>query len=279
MSEEDTQKQLDRLDGIEPSEEVLDVVASPVEETPVETPASKLSFEEWLGSVDDDYKNELQNRIQHATSEWIHNEYGELTPIIDEIQANPELKKALSKLTNKELREFLLNDAVAIWESTNPAPAKQEFAIPKEIEDRLSAAENELSSRKRQEQEAAYFNHRQREVEAMKNEYPELRFEKLDNSDAAFKKFSYIVDRAEERTTTNMARGINKTVSYKEVYDELRAIEVARPSTTKIENTSQPADPRNMQAPRNAVESQQQKLERIKKAGGFKAIAARESGY
>lgn len=266
---EDTAKQENKLDNIEPTIE-------PAIETSTETAPSKLSFDEWINTVDDDYKTELQSRVVNATNEFIHSKYGELTPILDEIENSPELMKALSKLSDKDLRDFLLNDGIQVYESSLKSTSEI-TPVNKELENKLAAIESKLSAKEKQEQDAAYFNYRRNEVQAMQNEYPELRFEKADKADPGYRKFEYLVDQAETRTQLNYARGVNKSVSYKEVYDELRQFENNRPTPTKIENTSS-TNPKDQQAPQTITDSKKKLFDKVKRAGSFAKYAEMLSG-
>ena len=245
-----------------------DTETSPKTETAPKTEEVSKPFDldEWLGTIPDEAKNGINERASTNFQNFINQKYGDIMPLIEEIENDPTLIKQLSKLTNKELRDFVFNDAYGIFEGT-PAPVKETPQIPKEFEDKVTALETKIERQERETQEKAYVASRQQELTAMLTEYPELRFQKQDKSDPAYRLGDYLINLAEERTARNFAKGINKTVSYREVYEEYRSLQNNTPPQS-IPNTT-PSGPPKTQAPTNIVESKQRFLEEVKKAGGF----------
>jgi hypothetical protein len=300
---EDTQSMLDKLDAVETTVEssapeigIDDVEIVETEKLPKTEvkPASQLgyqeyletlTFDEFLGIFPDKHKIEISNRVNNITEKNIKDRFGRLNPLIEELQKNPKLMDQLEKLNDKDLREFLLEAGIEAYEEVNPGHVKkfQQDTKEREYQDKIAGYEADLTKRQREKAQAEYTERRIRERDAMLNDFPELRYtmekvQKGDYSEPEFKKFAYIVDRAQEKTDLNYARGIQKEVSMREVYEEIRALENSRPNTTKIENSSTGASSaKSQQAPKSATEG----LAKLKKTFGnsaFKAIAARDSG-
>jgi hypothetical protein len=301
---EDTQSMLDKLDAVESSIEIgIDAVEAieSVEEVETEKPTPKteikpatqlgyaeyletLTFDEFLGIFPDKHKIEISNRVNNITENNIRQRFGRLNPLIEEIQKNPKLMDQLEKLNDKDLREFLLEAGIDAYEEVNPGH-RQKFEqdkLKREYEDKIAVYEADLTKRQRATADEDYKYRRIKERDAMVNEHPDLRYtmekvQKGDYSEPEYRKFCYIVDRAQEKTDLNYARGIQKEVSFEEVYQEISALEKSRPNTTKIEASTGPSV-KSQQAPQSATEG----LAKLKKSVGsgsaFKALAARESG-
>jgi hypothetical protein len=184
------------------------------------------------------------------------------------------------RLSEKELRQFVLNDGVDVYDRTRAAerPADTERS-PREIELEANVArlQGERDAAEMAKKTAAYEQARTTEMQALWNEYPDLRFQKADPTDAAYRKTLHIAEIAEARTKDNYERGIAKVVSYKEVATELNEI-MGRATPPGAPATSRDQIPQTKpQAPTSAVESKQRMKDTIERAGGFRNLAAASS--
>jgi hypothetical protein len=265
-------------------------------------PASDaFDFETEYAKLDPKLRTEFETRVgQRAWDSYNHaleQEYGDLLPLVVEAKQNPEFRKKLTRLTDKELRDFLLDSGIEVYERTHaalsddvPAGVTEDPRI-KQLTDRTAALEGEILNERATRVAEAYAKTREQEARALMAEVgDDLKFEKPD--DPGYKRMNHVVTIAEQRSEiaarkagidtskpTWLADAVAKSVkmpTYREVYDELaeilgRSAPPAAPSTSR--SGPPPAQP---QAPRTAAEGRERALALLKQRGGFAAIAGRK---
>ena len=217
--------------------------------------------------------------------------YSDILPLIVEAENDPKLRKALGGLTKKEIREFLFDQALPIYERNNtPPPAAGEGAPPQDFRDsRVDVLEEQFATERGQRAFDRYTAGRNSELVALQNEIGDtLRWQSQD--DASYKFVNHLIKVSEDRferaartagvdtsKVTWIADAIDKGVkppSYREAYQELNEI-YNRQAPPTVPATARSGPPERPQAPRTATEGKARAMAELQRAGGFSKLAAR----
>lgn len=291
FSEEVDKSRGDR--AIDPAHDLADKVGAGKTSNDVEKPADeKFDFDAWDKTVPDEARNEYNRRAYDAYNSQLGEAYGDVLPFVAQIKDNPELRgllkeasedpellKFMGSLSKKELRDFVRESAIPVYERTfTDAPGDPPARATRTDDDRVAKLEAKINERDTQDRNERYAAGREREFKALMNEAgDDLKW--TSEKDPGYRLASHLIKIAEDRTERYAAAGRNQVVTYKEVYDEYKATQAGRgdpppaaPATTTASATSGP------QAPRSAAEGKQMALDRAKRAGGFRNLAVTASG-
>lgn len=252
--------------------------AAPVA-TNISATTEQFDYAKWYEAQPEEAINEVANRVYQAAytdiNKRLTDEFGEdLLPILVEAKNDPELRKALKSYVkdDPELRKFLFGPAVDAYRATTRTEPTTGVADDNPLKKELDEVKGKLEAQENERQLQAYVQHRNAELEALQREAPELRFEKADPSDPAFRLASHVAEVAEERT-----RRFGKNVAYKDVYLELRDV-IHREKPAAAPATSRNTAPPKPQPPKTQAEGRDRALETLKRAGGIAGLARAAGG-
>jgi hypothetical protein len=265
---------------------------------------------EWT-KLPDDLRNGFVDRFNTQYANALRDQYGDLVPLIEEVQKNPNLRATLAaaatdpelreyladpksrdeikQLTRKELREFLFGqgenpNAVQLFDKYNRQIESD--TTPKDANsERLDALERKYQGEVDSREHQGYISSRQREVQALLAEFPELKSNQ--------KQFQHVLEWGEDRFEQAAARAGIDTNLQRNPYWPAQALRkgvkppqyrdgqayyaevLARPKTPTAPATSEAKPPANPQAPRSVSEGRKRGLELLKKSGGFNSMVKR----
>jgi hypothetical protein len=276
--------------------------AIPAVETPaVETPpADDYDFDKSYGGLPERLRKDAEERYMRTAYESFNaalaQEYGDILPIIAEAKSDPAFRKALSRLSEKDLRQFLFENALPVYEKSTSVAAQpgdiQTDPKVAELEKTVESLQQKISIGEAQTAYDRYATNRTREFEALRNEAgDELTWQT--DKDAGYKLADHLIKIAEDRSEraaratgidttqpTWYAEALSRNVrmpSYREVYDEWK--EIAGRSAPPAAPAGSSAEPpaRSGQAPRDASEGRERALKLLKQTGGLRGLATTAS--
>jgi hypothetical protein len=203
----------------------------------------------------------------------------ELYDLAAEVLADPDVRATVQKLklTNKELRTWLVDTAVSIYEdpryntaaSIAPAPSAEPPKDPR-VDQILARQEAE----DRQRAVESYQTRRANELSALINEAPVLRYDPAQPDSASYKRVSEIMDYAEGLETR-----LGRPVTYKEAYERIQGIYGAEPTLPpSVPHQTSGYEPPRREPPATKAESNRRMKETLEKYGGLTGLARSMGG-
>ncbi len=270
----------------------LEAVTAPLS-TEEKPPADEAwDFDKAWGATDERLRKAAEERIYTDAygryNKAIEAEYGDLLPILVAAKEDPALRKRLAKLTDKQVRDFLFDQALDVYDKTHiEEPA--EGPKPDANAERLTALESKLDNDARERKYDKYVEGLATEFGALRNEFADdLNFSS--DKDPQYKRANHLFKVWDTRFAASAARaGVNinraphlwvtealdkgiKAPTYRELYDELHEVEGrSRPPAAPVGDD---AGPPKIQAPRTAAEGRERALQLVKRAGGINGLQA-----
>ena len=247
--------------------------AAPARKTPEE------EYAEWYQSLDADKRGMLERNVvtNHATA--LAEQFGpEVTQVLAEVNRDPELKKALSRMSDAKAREWILKTAFPIYDDERfAAPRGSDAAtVPANPQfDELAGTVKALKAKDEAREQQQHLEALRLERVALEEKFPELKWS--DPNSKEYKRTLAIV----EETMDRRAKG--RAVSMADVYNEYKdmwdfqASPEAATYTRKIPATSSAAIT-GPQAPRTKFESRAGINAMLDKHGSIGHLAAALKG-
>ena len=189
--------------------------------TPAPTePAAKtpdeLYQEQWAALPEDFREQYAQNIIRDVNANITENLGPEITAVLAEVGADPELKKALSRMSDKKAREWILKTAFPIYDDerfASPVGGDGTPAPNPQLEE-LTKTVTSLKTEREVEKQKTALEALQNERIALENTFPELKWS--DPNSKEYKRTLAVVEETMER------RAKGKPVTMAEVYSEYK---------------------------------------------------------
>ncbi len=246
-------------------------VVSPSGAEPVAdaAPDSSDPYEKWVETAPKEYREKYAQSIQNAHANALAAHYGpEVTSLLAEASADPDFRRKLGRLSDKDRRKFLLEAADAVYDAQSGGEPQGNPQLEK-IEKSVTELSQHVSAREQQESEQRYIANRQAERDALLAKFPELRWS--DPASAPARRLTAVIETAEIAS-----RASGKPVSYAEQYEQMRSMwqeQAANPAPTPIRSQAGSAVP-NRQAPKNKVDARAAMNAELQKFGGLSGLAA-----
>lgn len=245
--------------------------AAKTDEKPADEPDEETAYKTWFEAQPENYRTKFATNVVQWQSAQLGEFYGpEVSAVLEDIRKDPELKKKVSRLTDKQFREYLFNTAAEIYDDPRfGRPVAGDAEIPVDPATRaLTEKVEQLEQKETQRIHQQYLDSRQNEYGALLNTFPELRFEKA--TDKVGKRVAAIIDTAEERS-----QKAGKKISYADVYTEMKAMwddQAGNPAPRGIPATS-PTEIPKPQAPRTKVDARANIDATLQKHGSLSNLA------
>lgn len=225
----------------------------PAAEAEAET---KDDYETWFNAQPAERREEFARNVANGYANSLAELYGpEVSSVLAEVRSSPELKKKFERLSKTEVRDWLFNTALDIYEDPKYAgepEAERPDSRYTALEEKYNALESKLTAAEETKLVESYTAERQTEYQALVNTYPELRFE--DPNSKVGKRVTAVIEDAEEKS-----RKAGRKIAYADVYVGLKDMWDAQeenPPPRPVPATSASAkDVPRPQAPRTKVET------------------------
>lgn len=225
-------------------------------------------FQAWVESAPEEYRDKFAQSVVERHAQALAAHYGpEVSALLEEAGKDPDFRRKLGRLTDKERRKFLLESADAIYDAQQgDAPENGKLDA---IDQKLVGLEQRMTKAQEDERRERYIADRKSEHEALLAKFPELRWS--DPASPQARRLQAVIEEAEIRS-----QKAQKPVAYGTVYEEMKAMwadQEASPPRAPIRSQGGNAPP-NRQAPKNRVEARNSMNAELNKYGGLSALAA-----
>ena len=236
---------------------------------PAKTPDEE--YDEWEAALPADKRDRFRERTIQRQAEGLAEFYGpEISQVLTDVAADPELKKMLGRMSDKKAREWVQKTAMAIYDDerfASPTAADGPVREDPRVEE-LGKEVRALKKRDEDRDAAAALESLRRERVALENTFPELRW-----TDLASKEYKRVLAVVEE---TQDRRAAGKPVSMADVYAEYKDMwdwQGANPPPKPAPATSS-REVTGPQAPRTKFESRAAINAQLDKHGSIGQLAA-----
>lgn len=245
-----------------------------------ETPVTEQSetYEQWFEkqpkAFRDRFEQEAYDRNARGLSEFYGPEIGQL---LDEIRENPDLKKHVARMTDKQYREWVAQTVEPIYDDPRYRPQNngngggaavdQNFT---KIEKKVDDIDKRLADADIDRQRREYTAQRKTEYQALINTFPELQWS--DQNSPQYRRLEAIIEYAEDQSVKT-----NKVVSYADSYQRFKNMwedQEREPAPRPVPAQQSKSEPSKPQAPRTKVEARDRMMATLNKHGGLAALSA-----
>lgn len=272
---------------------------------PAGTPGTEtFDFDAEWNKLPERLRTEATQRLYDGYNNALSQQYGDVLPLFVEANKNanlratlaaaandPELRDLLAdptardqikRLTKKELREFLFGDAVTAYEkyALPETPGRAPEKDPRDA--RIEQLEAKFQSDVDQRESGGYVGNRQREVNALLGEFPQLKEDQkllehvVTNAETQFESAALRagIDTSQKNPgwPAQALRAGIKPTSYREAWQYYAEV-LGRSAPPAAPGTSPATAPQPPQAPRDASEGKQRALKLLQSTGGLKGLA------
>lgn len=244
---------------------------TPAPAAAVAPPENEETYEKWFEKQPEKFRAQFAENVVSHQAQKLAEFYGpEISGIMQEVAQDPELKKRLARLSDKQLREWLLDTAAGIYDGYAPGGTAQPAGEDSALSGRLEKLESRLEKDEQERANQAYIAERRTEYEALLNTFPELKWS--DQNSPAYKRAAAVLDQAE-----NESRSTGRKVSYADTYTKMRDMwewQAKNPPPPHAPAAQASAVPPSPQAPRNKIESKAAIKSQLDKYGSLSALQA-----
>ena len=261
-----TEAEAERLEGL-----VATATGTPAPKPAAEA-APEDDFDTWVAALPEDKRTRYEQAIVQRHAQGLSEYYGpEISQVLSDLAADPELKKMLGRMSDKKAREWVQKTAMAIYDDdrfASPLAADGDVRPDPQLEE-LTRTVTDLKKRDQDRENAAALDALRSERVALENTFPELKWH--DPKSKEYKRVEAVVEetlerRAKGKATTTMAEVYNE---YKDMWDFQAVNPPPRPApATSSREVTGP------QAPRTKFESRAGMNAMLDKHGSIGQLAA-----
>ncbi len=223
------------------------------------------TYDAWYAKQPEKYRAQLQQQLINKHAESLAEYYGpEVSALLQEVGQDPELKKKVARMSDKQYRQWLLDTSTQIYDDPMYAPAGAPQVVPEvaELKQKYDKLESQITKQQQDRAQQEYLDRRKVEYHALLNTFPELKWVKEDDPPA--KRVRAVLERAEERRA-----------SYADTYQEMRDMwdwQKSNPPPRAAPPAQAGGDPPRGQAPKNKIEAKQAIRSQLDKFGSLSAL-------
>lgn len=221
-------------------------------------------FQKFYDAMPQWARDEYNQRVWNFTNAQLNEQFGDVLPAFLEIANDPEARKTFARMKDKDLRTFLFQNGVEVFDRTHTAPGGERTATDggetfsrKDVEQMFKERDDKATQAQTEQQ---YIQNRVADKDALLREHPDFAWK--DQSDPNYR---YVANLIETAHALSVSRG--RFVSCKEVLDEQRRGEAPPPAAPSVSRSEVGVE--RPQAPTTPTEGTANMVKKLAKMGGI----------